>query len=346
VAVRSLERGLAPALFALGALCACAGGPRVYSPPPRAEVSSPEPAPGAGQEIVACGERFGIGVPVVLWTAPGGYDAYSSALRFPGEAGADAPQGLRYRPGRETGGRAVGAESGSEALSEVVDLLVVHYDACGHSRTCFQVLHDRRGLSAHFLLDVDGTLYQTLDLAETAWHARQANPRSIGIEIASIGAYPPGHASPIDAWYDRDELGMRLNPPLRGRPSGVRTEGFVARPIRAGRIRGAINGAELEMVDLTPQQYHSLSKLTAALCELFPRIAPDAPRDDGGAVRPSVLSDEELARFSGILGHWHVSADKVDPGPAFDWERFLGRVRALLDARAVSRPAAAAASAG
>ena len=52
-------------------------------------------------------------------------------------------------------------------------------------------LHDRRGLSVHFLLDVDGTLYQTLDLRERAWHAgesffrgrRCCNDFSIGIEL-------------------------------------------------------------------------------------------------------------------------------------------------------------------
>ncbi|MEM9559092.1 MAG: N-acetylmuramoyl-L-alanine amidase, partial [Planctomycetota bacterium] len=39
---------------------------------------------------------------------------------------------------------------------------------------------------------VDGTIYQTLDVTERAWHATKANSRSVGIEIAQIGAYPPG----------------------------------------------------------------------------------------------------------------------------------------------------------
>ena len=57
------------------------------------------------------------------------------------------------------------------------------------------MLHDLRGLSVHFMLDLDGTIYQTLDLKEGAWHATVANGRSIGIEIANIGAYPPDGAS-------------------------------------------------------------------------------------------------------------------------------------------------------
>ena len=45
------------------------------------------------------------------------------------------------------------------------------------------------------MLDLDGTIYQTLDLKEGAWHATVANGRSIGIEIANIGAYPPDEST-------------------------------------------------------------------------------------------------------------------------------------------------------
>jgi N-acetyl-anhydromuramyl-L-alanine amidase AmpD len=48
-------------------------------------------------------------------------------------------------------------------------------------------------------------------------------------------------------------------------------------------------------------------------------------------VRTDVLTDEEFAAFSGVLGHLHVSANKSDPGPAFDWERFLREARAAAD---------------
>jgi N-acetyl-anhydromuramyl-L-alanine amidase AmpD len=37
------------------------------------------------------------------------------------------------------------------------------------------------------MLDLDGTIYQTLDLKERASHATIANSRSIGIEIANMG---------------------------------------------------------------------------------------------------------------------------------------------------------------
>jgi N-acetyl-anhydromuramyl-L-alanine amidase AmpD len=317
----------------LASLAGCRARPPLAAtlPPAEREAEPSAPTPSLGA-LVACGQRFPVGAPVVLWTDPGGYDAYSTELRFPGEPPVEAPQGLRYQPGRKVAGEVrLAAQLGSprclDELKEQVDLFVLHYDVCGTSRQCFKVLHDRRGLSVHFLLDVDGTLYQTLDLSDTAWHARQANARSIGVEIANVGAYRPGDAT-LGAWYESDEQGPRLRLPEWMGESGVRTSGFVARPARPEPIRGELHGVEYEMYDYTPQQYDSLVALAAALAELLPRLEPDAPRDASGRVRTDALSDEELAGFHGILGHHHVTRDKQDPGPAFDWERFLQRVRA------------------
>jgi N-acetyl-anhydromuramyl-L-alanine amidase AmpD len=75
-------------------------------------------------------------------------------------------------------------------LQREVDQFVIHFDVAGTSRQCFKTLHDLRGLSVQFMLDLDGTIYQTLDLKERAWHATTSNNRSVGIEIANMGAYP------------------------------------------------------------------------------------------------------------------------------------------------------------
>ena len=274
-----------------------------------------------GDAIVAAGERISIGVPVVLWTDPGGYDAYRAA-----------PDGaLRYRPGR-----AIAADERGEVreqelaeLQQAIELFVVHYDACGTARACFDVL-ERRGLSVHFLLDIDGTLYQTLDLRETAWHARKANPRSVGVEIANIGAYAPSDpSSPLRTWYAVDAAGTRIRLPQELEDGGVRTPGFVGRPARPAPVRGVIQGQEREMYALTREQERALAHLASGLCALFPRIAPEAPRDARGRIVDRALGPEEFAAFRGILGHYHVTTEKVDPGPAFDWEAFLARVRAL-----------------
>jgi hypothetical protein len=256
VSPRLVGWGLVALLAAAVALAACvSGGRRSAWDRPAGGAAPTDTVPGAGTSIVVGGRHVDVGAPVVLWFDAGGYSADSRALRFPDEAPADpswqAPTGLRYKPGRETERGVVTRRSTLSDIAAVVDQLVLHYDVCGLSRTCFKVLHDRRELSVHFLLDVDGTLYQTMDLADTAWHARQANARSVGVEIASIGAYPPGSASPLDTWYARDGEGERLVLPPG--PTGVRTPGFVGRPLRPGRLQGVINGQTLEMHDFTPE---------------------------------------------------------------------------------------------
>jgi len=297
-----------------------------------------ELSPRLGDEIVVAGQFFHTGTPVVLWLDPGGYDAYRAECKFdpnqlrPSKPVSDSP--IRYSTFRRGLPEDVAArvrEQGWDlpTLQAHVDQFVYHYDACGTSRKCFDVLHDRRGLSVHFMLDLDGTIYQTLDAKERAWHAGEANDRSVGIEIANIGAYRDMKV--LDQWYGQDDEGRTIvTLPADFGPTGIRTPDFVARPAREGVVEGAIHGRTLYQYDLTDEQYDALIRLTAALCRALPRITPDAPRDAEGNVRMDELSDQELADFSGLLGHYHITKDKVDPGPAFDWERVIAGVRELL----------------
>ncbi len=292
-----------------------------------------------------CGQFLHTGSPVVLWLDPGGYDAYRTERRFvpldqaefdPDGRGPDSPNrfGLRRGLDPETAERVRGGGWDRETLSGVVDQFVLHYDVCGTSRKCFQVLHDLRGLSVHFLLDIDGTIYQTLDVKERAWHATIANDRSIGIEIANIGAYPSADAPPLRKWYGSDGVGPVITIPGDRGDGGVRTPGFVGRPRGGAPVRGVINGRELVQWDLTPEQYESLANLTATLLTAFPRMRCEAPTDASGTVLDRVLTPAEFAGFSGILGHWHVQAGKVDPGPALDWSWLLRESRRRMGAGA------------
>lgn len=174
-----------------------------------------------GDEIVVCGQLYHTTAPVVLWMDPGGYDAYRLERRFvPLDQAATAPREIAHRPPENRFSlRRVGLSDNDlervrgggwdlPTLARVIDQFVVHYDARGTSRACFEVLHDIRGLSVHFMLDLDGTIYQTLDVKEQAWHATVANGRSIGIEVASIGAYPAAAPGPLDRWYQRGAGGF------------------------------------------------------------------------------------------------------------------------------------------
>ena len=281
----------------------------------------------AGREIVVCGERVPVDAPVVLWTMAPYYDAYREGPSF----SAEGEPGKRYQPGRSPRTPELAAEVERDGwtrahLAEQVDLFVLHYDACGTSRACFRVLQDERKLSVHFLLDLDGTIYQTLDLREQAWHARAANPRSIGVEIAHAGAFPPGERDALARWYEWTEDGVRLRiPPAAA--GGLRAP-FSGRPAREELVSGPIHGATCVQPDFTREQYRSLAALAAALAGALPRIELELPRDAAGVVRTDALGDQEEAAFQGILGHYHLQTDKRDPGPAFDWERFLAEARA------------------
>ena len=71
--------------------------------------------------------------------------------------------------------------------------------------------------------------------------------------------------------------------------------------------------------------------MCAALNAVFPRIRLEVPRDAAGHLIPRVLPEAELRGFDGIVGHFHVQANKQDPGPAFQWERLLQQARALAE---------------
>jgi N-acetyl-anhydromuramyl-L-alanine amidase AmpD len=287
---------------------------------------------GPGDEIVICGETFRTGTSVVLWTDPGGYDAYQTGPRF-----SEPKKG--ERPSRRYGSRqnlspgvAQRARAGGWSLAdlkETVHLFVLHYDASGTSRRCFETLQDRRKLSVHFMLDVDGTIYQTLDLKERAWHATIANNHSIGIEIAHPGAFPqPGHPA-MRRWYDKDDEGVFMKyPKFLGKP-GVRDEDYIPRPARPGLLTGKIHERAYWQHDFTDAQYEALAHLAAALSRVFPKIELDYPIGPAGRLFRSNLSPDALHAHNGLVGHFHVQRNKRDPGPAFDWNRVIDRAREL-----------------
>lgn len=265
-----------------------------------------------GEEIVTAGRFFPAGTRIVTWLDAGGYNLYQ---RPPG-----TPE--NHEPRRALAG--VTSRRGElKRLQAAVDQLVLHYDNTGSSAATFGVLQ-RRGLSAHFLIDVDGTIYQTLDLRERGWHATIANERSIGIEIAQIGAFPPAEAATLTRWYESDPAGgVRLKTRLPG----------TFRPLRPELIRGEIQGRDLIQYDFTPEQYTALAHLAAALNRVFPKISLDAPRDANGRIPLRKLDDKTYGTFNGLIGHYHIQENKIDPGPAFQWEKLIQEARKIREAK-------------
>lgn len=294
--------------------------------PPAPIIPAPPPARPTDTVLVA-GAPVSVGTRVVLFDEPGGYNAYRGPSYFN-----QRRDETRSAPKSETASKTAPQPAHDRAaLNQLIDRVVLHYDVAGLSSRCFRTLQEERGLSCHFLLDVDGTVYQTLDLQERAWHAGTSNSRSVGIEIANPGAYPKGASSPLSRWYrPHPERGTRLILPP---DAGVRHPDRARAPARPLPVTGPIHGRQLVQYDLTDAQYASLIKLVAALCRTFPRVAPDAPRVGGNPdapVLPGLMTAADRVRFGGIVGHHHLTRDMSDPGPAFDWPRLLRGVRAEL----------------
>jgi N-acetylmuramoyl-L-alanine amidase len=307
-----------------------------------------------GDEIVVAGQYFHTGAPVVLWTDPGGYDAYRVERRFvPWERASwaattqesdkgnipDSPNRYSLRAATLTDEEIEQVRGGGwplEMAQQKIDQFVLHYDVCGTSKVCFDVLHDSRGLSVQFMLDVDGTIYQTCDVKERAWHATKANTRSVGIEIAHMGAYR-STAGALSRWYVKGEDGkVRLNIPDNRRP-WLRNPDYQGMPARQELIAGEIHGDRYVQYDFTPEQYDSLIKLTAALATALPKITVDYPRDAQGKLITTDLTDEQFRNYQGVLGHFHVQANKQDPGPAMQWDKVINGARKLMSREAIRR---------
>lgn len=92
-----------------------------------------------------------------------------------------------------------------------VDMLVFHYTDAPDCKTAMEWLCDpAREVSAHYLVDEDGTVYRLVDEEHRAWHAgvsywrgeTDINSLSIGIEIQNPGhgnGYRPFPATQMDA---------------------------------------------------------------------------------------------------------------------------------------------------
>lgn len=299
---------------------------RCSSNPTRGDQSALTPYAGADCIIVA-GTRIPIDTRVVTWEEPNGYSAYRLGKHFDRSEPEDGKKRYSDRPGMPPGVRE-GIDT-HDALKDVVHQFVVHYDTCGSSRQCFKVLQDVRNLSVHFMLDVDGTIYQTLDVKERAWHATTSNDFAVGIEIAHPGAWKSPLNADMRRWYEQDEQGWRQKFPKWMPETGIRTEGYVPRPDRPEFISGSVQGHTYHQFDFTKEQYQALPKLIAALNKALPRIRIDGPRDADGKIIDHALPESTLRGFDGVVGHFHVQTNKQDPGPAFQWERVLQEAREI-----------------
>jgi len=161
---------------------------------------------------------------------------------------------------------------------------VCHWDVCLSSETCFRVLK-KRGISVHFAIDNDGTIYQFMDMNDVAYHAgsRKWNDASVGVEITN--AFYPKYQD----WYKR--------------------KGFGERPV----IKDAmVHGKKLEThLGFYPVQLQALQALMKAVHKAT-GMPLKAPLDRKGNTSTKVSKPVADGRFEGFVSHYHLTNRKID----------------------------------
>jgi N-acetylmuramoyl-L-alanine amidase len=185
-----------------------------------------------------------------------------------------------------------------DAVKAVIKQFVVHHDGCSSADMCFAVLQNERGLSCHFLIDNDGTIYQTIDLALAAYHAAEWNFSSIGVELCNRG-----DAKKEPNYYQGGKHGPKRD----------------VKPCK-------INGHTFLAFDYTPAQYDAFYRLSRALTRLLPNIPPEYPQSTPGLQNWETMPQSASFAYAGYIGHYHLTGQKWDPGP-FDFKDFCRKLR-------------------
>lgn len=157
-----------------------------------------------------------------------------------------------------------------------IKMFVVHFDVCLSSQSCFNVLK-QRNLSVPFLIDNDGTIYQTLDTQHIAWHAAGVNTQSVGVEISN-------------AFYTKFQ------------PSYVKM-GFGPRPVHSD---SKVHGQKIEEhLGFYPVQIQALKALCKAL-NVGLGIPLQTPASN------TVVPEVANGTYQGVVHHYQVTRNKID----------------------------------
>jgi N-acetylmuramoyl-L-alanine amidase len=254
------------------------------------------------------GTRFDIDAPMVSWfqsgwdartercvPTPGHPESYTGCV---GAYGERAKNRGKRRFSTRPRLRQFGDNPKYEAVKGVIRKFVLHHDGCFDAKMCWNVLHNERGLSCHFIINNDGTIFQTLDLGLMGYHAAQNNPDSIGVEFCNRG-----DAIEWPNYYSKHGLKREIT-------------------------NCKINGHTIRSYDFTKEQYKSFDALARALTKLLPNLPVEFPQDPGAPGKQSwgTLDGGASMGYAGYIGHYHLTNQKWDPGP-FDLQAFCKRLR-------------------
>jgi len=161
-----------------------------------------------------------------------------------------------------------------------------HWDVCLSAERCAKVLN-KRGISVHFCIDNDGTIYQLIDTQHGAWHSgtRQGNRHGIGTEISNA------YYTKYQDWYEKHGFGPRS-------------------VVAKGEAR--VHGVGLkEHLDFYPVQIEAVKALTKAI-HLALDIPLECPMKEDGTANLGVDAKTLSGEFAGFNNHYNYTRNKID----------------------------------
>jgi N-acetylmuramoyl-L-alanine amidase len=179
--------------------------------------------------------------------------------------------------------RVVWSPHRSQRGSKKVTCLIWHYTAGFGAVEWFA--NPEAKASAHFVIKRNGEIIQCVPLAESAWHAGDAdvsNASSIGVEVENVGRVEPDGKG---GWTYGDKHPMKWKPDAEPKQATLRYKG--------GTTKAAW------WVPYTPAQVGAIARLEA-----------DLGRSIWRACVLDQRGHEDVARPEGR---------KTDPGPVFPW---------------------------
>lgn len=270
------------------------------------------PLPVTG-EVILANQSFKVDAPVIsyrqfpFWDATKEYcfntETSHASQCLPGPGGTQYPYGKLPKPytKRYSTRPALRAYRGGPSVAaaqSAITQFVLHHDGCTSADMCWSVLQNERGLSCHFLVDNNGVIFQTIDLALMAYHAAEFNPRSIGVEFCNRGdakKYPDTYAN--------------------GKNGGSRD-----------KVNCVINGYKYYAFQYTKAQIESFTRLARELRRILPNLPVEFPQKAPGEQAWETLPRAAAFSFRGYIGHYHLTGQKWDPGP-FDFKAFCRSLR-------------------
>lgn len=201
--------------------------------------------------------------------------------------GNEYPCATPVRDWREHGMQHEIGEGHNKRRKKVIDLFVLHWTGGeGSPQTMHRVL-EKRDLGVEFMVDREGVIWQFADPIEVdTADAGYINPRSVGVEITNYGHRRKAHQIP-----------------RKGRDRETYITTMRGRKRRFARFYEPQILAAMDLCDALVACNHPGMQIPRCI-----------PRDDEGCILTETMRPREVRNYSGIIGHFHISKNKSDPG--------------------------------